>query len=475
MRKKTKIIATISDLQCDIPFLQELFNQGMNVVRINTAHASFDGAKKIIQNTRAVSDKIAILIDTKGPEIRTNPTKDTLNIKTGDFIKLAGDKKGKTDINNIIYVNYNHFVNDIPEGCKILIDDGSLELKVTKKTEDYLECQALNDGVIQGNKSLNIPSVHIKLPALSPKDIEFIHFAVEQDIDFIAHSFVRRKEDIIAVQTILDSLESDINIIAKIENKEGVDNIEEILDYSYGVMVARGDLAVEISPEKSPIVQKEIVQKAIRKGKPVIIATQMLHSMITNPRPTRAEVNDIANAIYDRTDAIMLSGETAYGKYPKEAVAMMTRIAKEIEANLLSFRDIEIKKPSYIWKNPISNEITKSAIKVANNLEVSAIIADTSSGKTILSLAAFRGRNTIYAQCYNTKTMRKLALSYGVHVDYIEASSSHSDFIKNALQNLTHKETFKKNKLVLVVAGNFGRATGVSYMEVAKVKDLLSY
>ena len=270
-------------------------------------------------------------------------------------------------------------------------------------------------------------------------------------------------------------MESNINIIAKIENKEGVDNIEEILDYSYGVMVARGDLAVEISPEKSPIVQKEIVHKAIRKGKPVIIATQMLHSMIENPRPTRAEVNDIANAIYDRTDAIMLSGETAYGKYPIESVAMMTRIAKEIESNLLSFKDLEIIKPFYIWKNPISNEITKSAIKSANNLEISAIIADTSSGKTILSLAAFRGINTIYAQCYNRKTMRKLALSYGVHVDYIKSSSSHSDFIKNALQNLTHKKTFEKDKLVLIVAGNFGRATGVSYMEIAKVKDLLSY
>jgi len=340
MRKKTKIIATISDLHCETSFLQDLFNNGMNVIRINTAHASFEGAKKIIKNTRAVSDKIAILIDTKGPEIRTNPMKESLKIKTGDLVKLAGDKNGKSDINDIIYVNYNHFVNDIPEGCKILIDDGSLELSVIKKTTKYLECKALNNGFIQGNKSINIPSIHIKLPALSSKDIDFIHFAVEQDIDFIAHSFVRRKEDVIAVQTILDSLDSKINIIAKIENKEGVDNIEEILDYAYGVMVARGDLAVEISPEKSPIVQKEIVQKAIRKGKPVIIATQMLHSMIGNPRPTRAEVNDIANSIYDRTDAIMLSGETAYGKYPVESVAMMTRIAKEIEANLPPFNEI---------------------------------------------------------------------------------------------------------------------------------------
>ncbi len=256
MRKKTKIIATISDLKCDVDFLQELFNNGMNVVRINTAHASYEGANKIINNIRKVSDTIAILIDTKGPEIRTQFLDKKIPVKYGDFINLSGSNSIPST-KDLIQVNYEHFVRDIPKGSRILIDDGDLELIVEKKHNNYLECKVMNDGFIQGHKSVNIPSAHIKLPTLSKKDISFINFAVEQNLDFIAHSFVRKKEDIIAVQTILDSLSSNIKIIAKIENKEGVDNIEEILDSTYGVMVARGDLAIEISPEKLPIVQKK--------------------------------------------------------------------------------------------------------------------------------------------------------------------------------------------------------------------------
>ena len=480
MRKKTKIVATISDLKCDVKFLQELFDNGMNVVRINTAHASFEGAKKVIENIRKVSDKIAILVDTKGPEIRTNTQSEKLKVNYGDIIKFAGSKTLEST-KDVIYVNYKHFVRDIPVGSKILIDDGDLELQVTEKNDDYLECKVLNNGYIQGRKSVNIPSAHIKLPALSKKDIDFINFAVEQNLDFIAHSFVRKKDDIIAVQTILDSLSSNIKIIAKIENKEGVDNIEEILDYAYGVMVARGDLAIEITPEKLPIVQKEIVRIAIRKRRPVIVATQMLHSMIENPRPTRAEVNDIANAIYDGTDAIMLSGETAYGKYPVESVKMMRSIAKEIEDNTTTFkRNLEVtplkrkSKKELNLNDQVSAQLTKLAIQATDELKIRAIIADTTSGRTIRALAAYRGKNTIYAQCYSKQTMRKLALSYGVHVDFIEPAKSHSSFIKNALKNLVHKKSFKKDSLVVIVAGNFGRSSGVTYMEISPIKNIIN-
>jgi len=479
MRKKTKIVATISDLKCDVKFLKELFDNGMNVVRINTAHASFEGAKKVIENVRKVSDTIAILVDTKGPEIRTNPLKEKIPVKYGDIIKIAGSKT-LDSTPELIQVNYEYFVRDIPEGSKILIDDGDLELIVEKKQDDHLECKVMNNGYIQGKKSVNIPSAHIKLPALSKKDIQFINFAVEQNLDFIAHSFVRKKEDIIAVQTILDSLSSNIKIIAKIENKEGVDNIEEILDSAYGVMVARGDLAIEISPEKLPVVQKHIVEVAIKKRRPVIVATQMLHTMIENPRPTRAEVNDIANAIFDGTDAVMLSGETAYGKYPLESVQMMKRIAKEIESTIKTYKSgleasvlkRKIQKNQTI-NDKVSAQLTKLAIEAAEDLDVKAIIADTTSGRTIRALAAYRGENTIYAQCYKKETMRKLSLSYGVHVDYIEETKSHSSFIKSALKNLMHKKTFNKDNLVVVVAGNFGRSTGASYMEIATVKNML--
>jgi len=478
MRKKTKIVATISDYNCDVEFIRTLFNNGMNVVRINTAHATFEGAKKVIENVREVSDKIALLIDTKGPEIRTLPLEKPIDVKYGDLIKMAG--KTENPIADVIYVSYDHFVSDVPEQTKILIDDGALELVVESKTNDYLICKVMNKGMIQGKKSINIPSAHIKLPALSKKDMEFISFAVEQDLDFIAHSFVRKKEDIIAVQSILDALSSDIKIIAKIENKEGVDNIEEILDAAYGVMVARGDLAIEISPEKLPVVQKHIVEMAIKKRRPVIVATQMLHSMIENPRPTRAEVSDIANAVYDGTDAIMLSGETASGKYPVESVKMMRDIAKEVEANIRTYKadlNAEVLKRRSGDMPGQSDEITaqlaKLAIQASEDLDVRAIVADTTSGRTIRSLAAYRGKNTIYAQCYNKKTMRKLSLSYGVHVDYVEHSKTHNAFIKNALKNLVHKRTFSKDNLVVIVAGNFGRNAGASYMEIATVKNLL--
>jgi len=479
MRKKTKIITTISDLNCSVDFIKQLFDNGMNVIRINTAHASFEGAKEIIKNTREVSETIAILIDTKGPEIRTQKQTEEIKLKSGDIIKVSGDKT-KESSKNMIYVNYPYFVRDVPENSKILIDDGELELEVIKKESDFLECKVLNNGSIKARKSVNIPSVHIKLPALSKRDIEFINFAVEQNIDFIAHSFVRKKEDIIAVQSILDTLSSNIKIIAKIENKEGVDNIEEILEEAYGVMVARGDLAIEISPEKLPIVQKKIVKIAINKRKPVIVATQMLHSMIENPRPTRAEVNDIANAVYDGTDAIMLSGETAYGKYPVESVMMMKKIAKEVEGNIKTFKSglkaKDLKSAFDISHNintKISAQLTKLAIEATEELNVKAIIADTTSGKTIRALAAYRGEKTIYAQCYNKETMRVLSLSYGVHVSYVEHTQSHSSFIKLALKNLIHKKTFNKDNLVLVIAGNFGRSIGVSFMEIASVKDML--
>lgn len=479
MRKKTKIIATISDLRCDVPFLKNLFDNGMNVVRINSAHASFEGAKEIIKNTRKVSDTIAILVDTKGPEIRTLPLKENITVKFGDLVKVAGfnmDAKAEQDI---VYVNYKHFVRDVPTGSKILINDGDLELIVLENNGHHLLCKVLNDGSLKGKKSINIPSAHIKLPALSKKDIEFINFAVEEKLDFIAHSFVRKKEDIIAVQTILDTLSSDIKIIAKIENKEGVDNIEEILDSAYGIMIARGDLAIEISPEKLPVVQKKLVKIAIKKRKPVIVATQMLHSMIENPRPTRAEVNDIANAVFDKTDAIMLSGETAYGKYPVESVKMMKQIAKEIESNsktFISSLEAEVlidAKADSCTNDLISAQLTKQAVAAAENLDIKAIIADTTSGRTIRALAAYRGKHTIYAQCYSKKTMRELALTYGVHLDYIETTKSHSSFITSSLKNLIHKKTFSKQNLVLIVAGNFGRSSGVSYMEIATVDNLL--
>jgi len=477
MRKRTKIVATISDLNCSIDFLQNLFDNGMNVIRINTAHASFEGSRKIIENARAVSDKIAILIDTKGPEIRTLPMDEPLTVHYGDMVKITGDVDLAKE-EAYIGVNYPDFVNDIPEGSKILIDDGALELSVIYKFESYLECMVMNTGKIVGKKSINIPSIHIKLPSISKKDKEFIKFAIEENVDFIAHSFVRNKKDVLAVQQLLDREKSNIAIVAKIENEEGVKNINEILDAAYGVMVARGDLAVEISPEKLPLVQKKIVEIAIKKRRPVIVATQMLHSMIENPRPTRAEVNDVANAIFDGTDAIMLSGETAYGKYPLESVKMMTRIAKEVETNTPTYKDkleleAEFNQKNFAITKQVAAQMTKIIVEASEKLDVKAILADTTSGNTIRALAAYRGRHTIYAQCYDEQTMRKLALSYGVHLNYMKVPADHSDFIKLALENVSHKKAFKKDNLVAVISSNFGQANGASFIEIATVENLI--
>jgi len=464
--KKTKIVATISDKNCSQEFIKTLYDAGMNVVRLNTAHQNHEEALKVIKMVRSVSDKIAILIDTKGPEIRTNKMED-INVEAGDIIYFKGEY-GVEGEENLVRVSHNDFAKDVKVGSKILIDDGIIELKVIDKEDDKLKCEVINNGIIQGKKSINIPSAMIKLPTLTEKDIAFIKFAAEQNIDFIAHSFVRKAEDVTAVQSILDLYDSNIKIIAKIENHEGVENIDSILDYAYGIMVARGDLAIEINEEKIPIVQKEIIKKCNKRAKPVIVATQMLHSMIKNPRPTRAEVNDVANAILDGADAIMLSGETAYGKYPRESIVMMTKISKQVEDKISNVNKEEIIKLG----NTVSTHIVKFAVEATKIDGVEAIIADTTSGLTVRALSAYRGKKTIFAQCYNKNTMRHLALSWGVYADYMEPKDRHDQFVNSALCMLEENFGVGENEIFIIVAGSFGRSSGTTFIEVSEICNL---
>jgi pyruvate kinase len=453
---------------CDIPLLEQLFAAGMNVVRMNTAHQTLEEALKVVQNVRAVSDQIALMIDTKGPEIRITEMQKEIPVKCGDIISVKGNKN-QTSSDECLFVNYDNFVEDMSSGDRILIDDGDIELCVINKSGDSLTCEVRNDGSIKSRKGVNLPSVKIKnLPSLSEKDKTFVKFAAEHNIDFIAHSFVRRKEDIIAIQEILDAKKSPVKIIAKIENQEGVDNIDEILDHCFGVMVARGDLAIEIPAERIPIIQKKLVQKCIHRRKPVIIATQMLQSMVDSPRPTRAEVSDVANACLDHTDAIMLSGETANGKYPVEAVKMMTKIAVEVESSLSTFIDT-----SYESDNDVTGYLSKAAVKAALRLNTKALIADSISGKTILSLAAYRGENMIYAFCYSKRVMRELSLSFGVHAYYMKPDLTSHEFLDTALTHLLSENRFKEDSLITVLAGNFGSNNGASYVEISTAKNLL--
>ena len=464
--KRTKIVATISDKRCDVDFLQDLYAAGMDVVRLNTAHQTLDDAMKVIRNVRIVSDKIPLLIDTKGPEIRTKLIEQPMEVEKGEVIYITGDDTLTLD-EKLIHVSYENFTADIKVGDKILIDDGDMEFIVQDKYTDRLEVVATNPGYVKDRKSVNVPGSMMKLQSLSDKDRTFIEFAIENEVDFIAHSFVRNKEDVLAIQQILDQHNSNIKIIAKIENQEGVDNIDEILDHVYGVMVARGDLAIEIDAEKIPRIQRYIVTKCIESKKPVIIATQMLHTMIDHPRPTRAEVSDIANAVFMGTDAIMLSGETAYGEYPLEAVKVMTKVA---EANELTTPPDSGRSLVRI-NNEITAALARVAVKTTTMLPIKAIVVDTLSGRTARYLSAFRGALPVYARCYNQKVMRELALSFGIRPYFTEKPTSRDEFIRDIPDVLLHAG-YDPEDYILVIGGSFGHVRGASFMEICKISDI---
>ncbi len=470
MKKLTKIVATISDKMCDVDFIRTLYNEGINAVRLNTAHQDYEGATKVINTVRQVSDKIAILVDTKGPEIRTTPSEEEISVKAGDVVKMKGAPKQLTT-RDMVCVSYPDFAKDIPVGSKVLIDDGDMELIVTDKKDDYLICTVQNTGLIEGKKSVNIPSVHIKLPSLSQKDKDYVKFAIDNNLDFIAHSFVRNKEDVLAIQEILDQYNSDMKIIAKIENQDGIDNIDDILEHAYGIMIARGDLAIELPREKIPIIQKRLIHKCAKKRKPVIVATQMLHSMIRNPRPTRAEVSDIATAILDGTDAIMLSGETAYGKYPVESVKMMTRIALQVESEKDRFLDVGYT----VLTDEVSSYLSKAAVKASVRMKVDAIISDTTTGRTVRNLSGYRGSVPVYAMSYLPRTMRELALSYGVYAHGIEPTKNTDEFLQSSTQQLVEKGLLDRKGKVVFLAGSFGQSRGANFVQVLDVEDALKF
>ncbi len=475
MEKKTKIVATISDKRCDVDFIASLYKAGMNVVRINTAHVTPESADRIVENVRKVSEQIAILVDTKGPEIRITEMAPEcasgIRVDVGDMIDVQGSSENKPSTPRMLYMNDASFVEDVPVGADVLIDDGDIELKVVEKVDGVLRCRVCNNGVIRARKSVNVPDVRINLPSVTDRDRIFIEWAIDRDIDFIAHSFVRTKEDVLAVKRIIKERGSGIKIISKIENREGINNIDEILSETYGVMVARGDLGVEVPAEQLPVAQRLIVRKCIESKCPVIIATQMLHSMISNPRPTRAEVNDIANAIYQRVDAIMLSGETAGGAYPVEAVETMTRVACEIEKDTMHnapFIDMNMTRIN----NEITAQLARSTVRACINLPVRAVVIDTMTGRTGRYLAAFRGQKPVYAMCYRKTVMRQLALSFGIRPMYCEPSENHSAFLRKALNSLEEQCKVDKDDLIVVLGGNFGVAAGASFIEIAQVSQL---
>ncbi|MFV0506077.1 MAG: pyruvate kinase [Bacteroidales bacterium] len=465
--KYTKIIASISDIRCEVDFIRSLYDEGMNVARMNTAHITEESALNLLNNIRAVSEEIAILIDTKGPEVRT-VSEDTLELKIGDRVTIVNDVEAVSAKENIISTNYDRFVKDVPGGSSILIDDGETELLVIDKQDNKLICDVMNIGTIKNKKSINVPKCSFDLPALTEKDIKYIRFAARNKIDFIAHSFVRSKADVDAVQKILNEEGSDAKIIAKIENEQGVKNIDEILDSAYGIMVARGDLGIEVPAEKLPVYQVELVRKCVQRSKIVIIATQMLHTMIDNPRPTRAEVSDIATAIFSRTDAIMLSGETAYGKYPVESVRIMSKIAREVEKSKNKRNDIVPNTDN----DDVAAHLAGFAVQSAEDLNAKAIVTNTLSGKTARYISAFRGVKPVYAMCYNESVMRKLAISYGVFPFTESPKKNKEKTVKAALDRLIDDKVLTKKDLVVYAGGSFGVGGGTTFVEISDVDSL---
>ena len=460
--KKTKIVCTLGPASDSEEVLTQLVENGLNVCRFNFSHGDHAEQKVRMDTAKRVREKlnvpVALLLDTKGPEIRTGKFADpeVLLEQGQQFIVTMDDVLGTKEK---CTVSYKELVNDVKVGDTILIDDGLVGLKINEIKGNDIICTVENSGIVKNHKGVNLPGVKINLPALTPKDISDIEFGIEQDIDFIAASFVRKASDVLAIREILENNNAThIQIISKIENQEGVENLDEIIEVSDGIMVARGDLGVEIPTEEIPVVQKLMIKKCNEAGKPVITATQMLDSMIRNPRPTRAEVTDVANAIYDGTDAIMLSGETAAGKYPVEAVKTMATIAKRAEETMRNRRD-KINKS----KN-VTDAISYATCTTAMDLEAKAILSSTASGHTARMVSKFRPDCPIVATTSNESVRRQLALTWGVLPLMREKSANIDQVIVNSIEAAKTSNYVSKDDVVVITAGG-GETTNLIKVE----------
>lgn len=453
--RKTKIICTLGPNAENYDILKQMAML-MDVGRFNFSHGSYEEHKHKLdlldKVCKEIKRPIATLLDTKGPEIRTVYNKDHERIKlvkNNEIAIIAGDNlcDDKT-----IYVTYENIINDVKVGDTILIDDGLIELKVKTKDNDKLICTILNDAELGERKGVNLPGIKLSLPDLTEKDISDIKFGIENDFDMVAASFVRSVNCIRQIKQILKANNSHMLVIAKIENQEGIDNLDEIINEADGIMIARGDLGVEIKSSFIPYLQKQIIKKCNMKGKLVITATQMLDSMIKNPRPTRAEVTDVANAIYDGTDAIMLSGETANGAYPVEAVKMMHQIAEETELHINNQHRLENLYQTDINLS-ITNVVCKSITVAANELNAKAIVTPTISGHTAKVISKFKPNEIIYALSKNMKVVRQLMIYYGVVPMWSERPDESDAIVGDALVQLRDNKYLEVGDVVVVAFG----------------------
>lgn len=454
--RKTKIVCTIGPSSEKVEILSELIEKGMNVMRLNFSHGDFEEHGNRINMVREICEKIGknvgIMLDTKGPEIRTKKFNEKVNLVKGNIFTIY-TKEDLIGDSTRCSVTYEDLYKDVEIGSRILIDDGLIELEVKGIDDGKIECIVLNSGEISSNKGVNLPNSKIKLPALTDKDKNDLLFGIEKDVEYVAASFIRKAEDVINIRQFLNENGGEIiKIISKIENQEGLDNLDEIIDVSDGIMVARGDLGVEIPIENLPYWQKTIIKKCNERGKIVITATQMLDSMIRNPRPTRAEASDVANAIHDGTDAVMLSGETANGKYPIEAYETMDKIARTTEKNL-DYEGKLQRRLSKIQYEDVPTTIALFSCTTANEVGAKVILACTKSGATAQFISKFRPECPIISITQTKKVARILSIYWGVYTQNIEENIDNTDMLIDLSVDKAKKEyNLSKGDLVVVAA-----------------------
>lgn len=458
--KKTKIICTMGPNTNDRTLMYNLALNGMDIARFNFSHGDYEEHLGRLNLLRSVREElnlpIAALLDTKGPEIRTGLLKNDEKVELTEGNSYTLTTRDIVGDDKIGHINYAGLPADVSAGNRILIDDGLIELEVTEVQDTDIICQVINGGELGMRKGVNVPNVSIKLPPLTDKDKEDIKFGIEQGFDFIAASFVRNAEAIYEIKRILEEHHSDIAVIAKIENAEGIENIDDIVAASDGIMVARGDMGVEIPAEEVPYIQKTIINKCGAACKPVITATQMLDSMIRNPRPTRAEVTDVANAVYDGTDAVMLSGETAMGKYPLEALKMMAQIVESAESHL-NYDSFITRKTSVLRKN-ISNIVCHSSVSTASELGAKAILAPSMSGFTTRMISKWRPKATVIGMSPSIQAVRQMQLLWGVIPLQAKRADSTDELISSAVELVKENKIADSGDILIVTAGVFQKS-----------------
>ena len=453
--RKTKIICTLGPAVDNEEVLKKLMLIGMDVARLNFSHGTHEEHRKRVELFKKARESlklpIPLLLDTKGPEIRTGKFEaGEVKLNEGEDITLVNE-----DIigdNSKVSVTYKELYKDVEKGGRILINDGLVELEVCEIDGKDIRCKVLNGGVIGNNKGINVPDVKIHLPSITEKDVQDILFGIENDFDFIAASFVRKASDVIEIKKLLEKHGGHgIKVIAKIENREGILNFDEIIKVSDGIMLARGDLGVEIPVQEVPVVQKQLIEKCYKNGKPVITATQMLDSMIRNPRPTRAEANDVANAIFDGTSVIMLSGETAAGKYPLETLEIMCKIAETAENSMDYWKRFSTVK--FDITASVTNAISHATCTTALDLNAAAIITVTQTGHTARMISRFRPACPIIATTTDERVHRQLSLSWGVSPYLVEAARSTDEMFDMGVEKALESGHVKSGELVVITAG----------------------